>query len=61
VAGVSFAHHQPVVIADGAHDGRRGIVILLMAVTPEPRYLVRLEQGAGEVRLRQSALRPVMG
>lgn len=59
VEGVSFAHHQAVLVADGVHSGQRGVVLLLMVVSPEPRYLVRLTGGAGDVRLPQSALRPV--
>ncbi|MCY7379009.1 MAG: hypothetical protein LH467_06680 [Gemmatimonadaceae bacterium] len=57
VAGVTFAHHQPVLIADGIHRGQRGIIVLLVALTPEPRYLVRLAD-AREIQLGQSALHP---
>ena len=56
VAGVTFAHHQPVLIEDGIHRGQRGIVVLLVAVTPEPRYLVRLAD-AREIQVGQAALR----
>ena len=56
IAGVTFAHHQAVTLAGGANDGEAGIVVLLMAVTPEPRYLVRLASGARDVRVRQSDL-----
>ncbi len=58
VPGVEFAHHQPVTMVLGAHDGEQGIVLLLMAVMPEPRYLVRLANGRGEIRVPQSGLRP---
>jgi hypothetical protein len=58
IAGVAFAHHQAVTVAGGAHDGADGIVLLLMAVTPEPRYLVRLATDGREVRLRQGELGP---
>ncbi|MEO7856364.1 MAG: hypothetical protein ABIU76_05065 [Gemmatimonadaceae bacterium] len=57
VAGVTFAHQQPVLIADGIHRGQRGIVVLLVVLTPEPRYLVRLAD-AREIQAKQSALRP---
>lgn len=58
IEGVSFAHNQSVLVAEGTHRGQRGNIVLLMAVTPVPRYLVRLAVGGGEVRLPQSALRP---
>ncbi|MEO7713593.1 MAG: hypothetical protein ABIV10_11810 [Gemmatimonadaceae bacterium] len=54
---MTFAHQQPVLIADGIHRGQRGIVVLLVVLTPEPRYLVRLAD-AREIQAKQSALRP---
>jgi hypothetical protein len=58
VDGVSFAHHQSVSVNAGVHRGELGIVLLLVALTPEPRFLVRLVSGAGDVRVSQSMLRP---
>ena len=58
IDGVAFAHNQSVMIAEGTRGGQRGIVVLLMAVTPVPRYLVRLAAGGDEVRVLQSALEP---
>jgi hypothetical protein len=57
VPGVRFAHHDPVEITAGPHDGARGTIALLIGLVPEPSYLVAL--GArGDVRVRQSLLRP---
>lgn len=56
VPGVAFAQRAPVEIVGGARDGQRGTVLLLVALDPEPAYLVLLETG-GDVRIRQSNLR----
>jgi hypothetical protein len=56
VDGVRFAHHARVVVAEGARAGARGSVRLLLAVSPEPLYLVELDAG-GDLRVRQSRLR----
>ena len=55
--GVTFAHHDTVDITEGRHAGASGVVVLLLALEPEPRYLVALEGGRGDVPVRQSALR----
>ena len=57
VPGVEFALHQPVEITGGPRDGARGLIVLLIALTPEPAYLVRID--GREVRARQSQLRAV--
>lgn len=55
VVGVTFGHHDTVEITGGPYDGARGTIALLVAITPEPVYLVAL--GArGDVRVRQSSL-----
>lgn len=54
--GVVFRQHDVVVITEGKFAGARGSVVLLLAVTPAPLYLVALGAG-GDVRTRQSALR----
>lgn len=59
VPGVTFGHNETVEITDGEHAGQAGTVILLMALRPEPRYLVQLREGRRDVRVRQSALRRV--
>ena len=56
--GVGFALHERVTIAGGSRDGQAGGVLLLLAVAPEPLYLVALDGGAGDLKVRQSALRP---
>lgn len=58
VPGVAFAHHARVAVVRGPHDGRSGRVALLMLLGDDPLYLVTLDGGVGEVRLRQSALAP---
>lgn len=57
VDGVRFALHDRVEITSGARAGNAGAIILLLALAPEPRYLVSLD-ASGDVRVRQSALRP---
>lgn len=57
VPGVEFALHDQVEFTGGAHDGTRGLIVLLIGLTPEPSYLVRVD--AREVRARQSQLRAV--
>ena len=55
--GVAFAQHERVTIAGGSRDGQTGAVLLLLAVAPEPLYLVALDQAGGDLKVRQSALR----
>ena len=57
VPGVEFALHEQVEIRVGPHDGSRGLIVLLIALVPEPSYLVRID--GREVRARQSQLRAV--
>jgi hypothetical protein len=54
--GVAYAFGDPVEVVDGARAGARGTIALLLAVSPEPRYLVALG-GGGDARVRQSGLR----
>ena len=56
--GVSFALHARVAIVGGSRDGQVGTVALLLAVFPHPLYLVTIDGGAGELKIRQSSLRP---
>jgi len=55
VDGVAFAHHARVLIARGTDAGRAGHVALLLALRPQPRYLVALD-GGGDVRVGQDDL-----
>jgi hypothetical protein len=57
IPGVSFALHDAVEITDGEDAGARGAIMLLMMVRPEPKYLVRLRDGSGDVRVLQSKMR----
>ncbi len=59
VPGVTFALNDAVEIVAGSRAGAIGSVILLLGVDPEPSYLVELATGAGDARVRQSALRHV--
>ena len=58
IAGVAFHHHQRVEVASGPRAGERGIIRLLVAMRPEPAYFVELDDAGGDLRVRQSALRP---
>jgi hypothetical protein len=55
--GVAFGVHDRVTVTEGVRAGSAGGILLLLAVAPEPVYLVALDAGAGDVRVRQSALR----
>jgi hypothetical protein len=55
--GVAFAHHDTVDITVGRYAGEAGVVVLLLSLDPEPRYLVALSAGRGDVPVWQSALR----
>ncbi|MEO6526165.1 MAG: hypothetical protein ABIP93_06040 [Gemmatimonadaceae bacterium] len=57
VDGVQFEHHASVEIIGGSLDGRTGCILLLLNLQADPVYLVALSAGAGEVRVRQSAMR----
>ncbi len=54
---VGFSHAAPVEIVGGRHDGEHGRIALLMNCESDPAFLVTLQGGAGDVRVRQSALR----
>jgi len=55
IDGVAFAHNEAVEVVTGRLTGQLGTVVLLMAVSPEPLYLVATD--AGDARVRQSELR----
>jgi hypothetical protein len=57
IPGVAHAFGDRVEVVEGPHAGARGTIALLLAVTPEPRYLVALGGNAGDARVRQSNLR----
>lgn len=55
--GVRFAAHDAVEVLIGRREGEAGTILLLVALEPEPAYLVQV--GSARVRLLQSALRPL--
>ena len=55
--GVRFAAHDAVEVLIGRREGESGTILLLVALEPEPAYLVQV--GTTRVRLAQSALRPL--
>ena len=64
IPGVTYPQGDEVEIVAGNHSGRRGRVLLLVALPPEPVYLVALHAGDDTttgteiaVRTAQSALR----
>lgn len=57
IEGVAFALHDVVDVVAGEHAGRRGAIVLLTRLRPEPVYLVRLDGGGEGARVPQSALR----
>ena len=64
IPGVQFSQGDDVEIVAGNHAGRRGRVLLLVALPPEPVYLVALQVGDDmttgteiAVRAPQTALR----
>ena len=56
IDGVAFGHHARVSVASGQRAGAYGTVRLLLALSPEPTYLVELDDQAGDLRARQSTL-----
>src|SRR5688500_14334082 len=56
IRGVAFLLNDPVVVVTGPHAGNGGFVISLEGREPEPRYLVELGSGAGDLVLAQSDL-----
>ena len=57
IPGVTFALNDEVAILEGPNAGEGGAIIFLVALRPEPLYLVERGSGKGDVRVRQSALR----
>jgi hypothetical protein len=56
--GVHFGPAARVAFVRGPRAGREATVLLLVAVTPEPLYHVRADEGR-ELQVRQSALAAV--
>ena len=56
IRSVEYRHNDYIRVIDGQYEGRNGSLISLEAITPEPIFLVELEDG-GDVEVRQSELR----
>jgi ribosomal protein S4E len=56
IAGITFQHNDYVRVIDGAHAGKNGSLVSLIATASEPRFLVELEQGT-DAEIAQSQLR----
>jgi hypothetical protein len=59
IPGVRYRLNDSVVLLAGAHAGEEAAVISLEAIAPEPKYLVELLSGAGDLLLPESHLRPL--
>jgi hypothetical protein len=57
IDSVAFGPHARVRVRGGVHDGRSGMVRLLLRVSPTPVYLVALDGGV-TAKLPQDALLP---
>lgn len=57
VDGVTFARHDVVRFTSGSRAGATGVIELLVALAPEPQYLIVMHDG-GNVRAPQSVLEP---
>jgi hypothetical protein len=57
IEGVELPLHARVMITLGRHAGMTGTVAFLMNLDEDPLYLVELDAGTGDVRVRGAALR----
>ena len=56
IPGVTFEHNDYVLVTAGENSGRRGSLVTVVEMDPEPVYLVEIEWG-GDVRIPQSQLK----
>ena len=56
IPGVVFEHNDYVHVIAGESSGKRGSLVTLVEIEPEPVYLVEIEWG-GDVRIPQSQLK----
>lgn len=56
IPGVLFGFDDPVVIEAGENAGQLGIVVALLSLTPEPRYLIEVEPDGPDLEVLQSQL-----
>ncbi len=57
VPGAAYRLNDSVVIVAGEHAGTLAFVIALVALEPEPKYLVELANTGRDMKLPESALR----
>lgn len=55
--GVAFSQNDRVTIVAGPHTGDAGAIMLLLTLSSDPLYIVKLGTTGRDVRVRQSALR----
>jgi hypothetical protein len=58
VPGGRFRHNESVHVIAGEHAGKRGALISVESLKPEPVYLVELGSGEGDLLLPDSSLAP---
>jgi hypothetical protein len=56
IPGVQFRPNDPVEVREGEHAGQVGSTVALLALIPEPRYLIELEPSGEDVEVLQSQL-----
>jgi hypothetical protein len=56
VPGVLFQLNEPVEVRGGVHAGQMGSAIGLLALAPEPLYLIELEPEGHDIQALQSQL-----
>ena len=57
IDGVDFPLHARVMLTLGRHAGKTGTVAFLMNLDEDPLYLVELQDGSGDVRVRGAGMR----
>lgn len=55
IPGVQYQHNDYVRVIDGPHSGKSGSLVSLLAIGPEPRFVIELEEG-GDIESQQSQL-----
>lgn len=55
IPGVRFEHNEYVKIIRGEHVGEKGSLVTVLALTPEPSFVLELETGR-DVKVLQSEI-----
>jgi hypothetical protein len=58
IPGVEFAHNEPVLIVRGPHAGGSGSLVALVALHPEPSFVLELSSGP-DAQVLQSQIQHV--